>query len=141
MVSTAVYDLDDLHRISNEYCDYRISYPVRLATGFPSIQKVGAVGPELLYMIFIAGVIAVFTWNVGNKNLKPVNGVLFMNVVPVTTAIISVLQGYQITSIQLMGILAVMAGLTLNNFMQRRAARLSLAQQEPKLHHPIRSGN
>lgn len=100
---------------------------------FPTLSKVIAVGPELLYMVFIAGVVAVFTWNVGNKHLKPVNGVLFMNVVPVTTAIIRVMQGFEISLVQTGGILTVIAGLTLNNWIQRREAKLSVARAKTKM--------
>ncbi|EPY07531.1 EamA family transporter [Paenibacillus alvei TS-15] len=44
----------------------------------------------------IAGVLAVFAWNDGNKILKPENGMLFMNIVPVTTVTISAIQGLEV---------------------------------------------
>jgi len=33
----------------------------------------------------ISGVLALFSWNAGNRALTPINGILFINLVPVTT--------------------------------------------------------
>ncbi|USB33620.1 DMT family transporter [Paenibacillus sp. YPG26] len=86
----------------------------------PSAERIGSAGWELLYMILIAGVLAVFTWNVGNKILKPENGMLFMNIVPVTTVTISALQGVEIGRLQFAGILIVIVALVMNNLIQRQ---------------------
>jgi len=68
----------------------------------------------------IAGVRAVLTWNVGNKMLKPENGMLFMNIVPVTTVTISALQGVEVGRWQLAGIFIVIIALVMNNLFQRQ---------------------
>jgi hypothetical protein len=36
-------------------------------------------------MAFCAGFVAVLSWNVGNKILTPLNGMLFINVMPLTS--------------------------------------------------------
>ncbi|MFD7523662.1 DMT family transporter [Paenibacillus chitinolyticus] len=90
------------------------------ALTMPSAERIGSAGAELLYMILIAGVLAVFTWNVGNKMLKPENGMLFMNIVPVTTVTISALQGVEVGRLQLAGTFIVIIALVINNLTQRR---------------------
>ncbi|NEW06751.1 DMT family transporter [Paenibacillus sp. SYP-B3998] len=99
----------------------------------PSLDKLFAATPELLYMILIAGVLAVFTWNVGNKILKPTNGVLFMNIVPVTTVTISMIQGVGIGAAQLTGILIVISALVMNNLIQRWISRTTLSSKRNSL--------
>lgn len=86
----------------------------------PSVERIGSAGAELLYMILIAGVLAVLTWNVGNKILKPENGMLFMNIVPVTTVTISALQGVEVGRLQLAEIFVVIIALVMNNLFQRQ---------------------
>ncbi|MCC3375663.1 EamA family transporter [Cohnella sp. REN36] len=71
-------------------------------------------------MILITGVLAVFTWNIGNKIMKPENGMLFMNIVPVTTLTISALQGVEVGRLQLAGTLIVIIALVMNNLIQRQ---------------------
>jgi hypothetical protein len=58
-------------------------------------------------MAFPAGFVAVLSWNIGNKILTPLNGMLFMNVVPLTSFVISALQGLVPSTVQILG-----AGLT-----------------------------
>ncbi|AZS15447.1 DMT family transporter [Paenibacillus lutimineralis] len=86
----------------------------------PSVERIGSAGAELLYMILIAGVLAVFTWNVGNKILKPENGMLFMNIVPVTSVTFSALQGVEVGRLQMAGTFIVIIALVINNLNQRR---------------------
>jgi len=73
----------------------------------PPADAVISILPHLAYMAFCAGFVAVLSWNVGNKILTPLNGVLFMNVVPLTSFAISALQGLVPTAAQILG-----AGLT-----------------------------
>ncbi|GKS11004.1 transporter [Paenibacillus chitinolyticus] len=101
------------------------------ALTMPSAERIGSVGAELLYMILIAGVLAVFTWNVGNKILKPENGMLFMNIVPVTTVTISALQGVEVGRLQLAGTFIVIIALVINNLTQRRGKMQVNIQNDP----------
>ena len=88
----------------------------------PPADAVVSILPHLAYMAFCAGFVAVLSWNVGNKILTPLNGVLFMNVVPLTSFAISALQGLTPTTAQILG--AGLTGLALigNNLTLRRGA-------------------
>ena len=87
--------------------------------------KVPAVGTLLTirwgmcYMIVISGVLAVFSWNAGNHALTPLNGILFINLVPVTTFVISILFGYHMSTLEVVGAGATIAALVSNNLYQR----------------------
>jgi len=89
----------------------------------PTLSAVLAGTPELTYLIVLAGVIAVLFWNKGNRLLGPLNGTLFMNVVPLTTfTITSIVSGKLPTAPATIGVLLVIAGLLLNNYFSRRAS-------------------
>ena len=90
----------------------------------PSAASLIAIVPHLLYMGPIAGFIAILCWNMGNKILTPLNGVLFMDVLPVTTFIVSALGGLIPTSMQIIGAGMTGTALILNNlYLRRRALR------------------
>ncbi|KOC91509.1 DMT family transporter [Winslowiella iniecta] len=93
----------------------------------PTLSAVGAVIPHLFYMAIVAGLMAVLCWNVGNKIITPTNGVLFMDVVPVTAFIVSALSGVVPSSIQLVGAGITATALILNNLNQRKLAQAKLA--------------
>jgi drug/metabolite transporter (DMT)-like permease len=61
----------------------------------PSFGQISGVSGALIYMISFAGVIAVFAWNLGNRIIGPINGILFMNLVPITSFVISIVTGYK----------------------------------------------
>lgn len=86
----------------------------------PTLSIIGDVSGSLLYMSLIAGVIGLFVWNTGNRIITPINGILFMNMVPVTTFIIAVIQGYQLTIFELAGALITIASLIGNNLFIRK---------------------
>jgi drug/metabolite transporter (DMT)-like permease len=79
--------------------------------------------PHLLYIAFGAGVLGVLCWNLGNSILTPLNGVLFMDVVPVTAFAISAAQGTVPTQLQLLGASLTASALIMNNvYMRHRLA-------------------
>ncbi|WP_409342338.1 DMT family transporter [Paenibacillus sp. MBLB4367] len=92
------------------------------AVSVPSLQAVFSVGFELGFMVLIAGIAALICWNSGIKILTPINGILFINFVPVTTFIISALQGYRITVHDGIGTLLIVGALIANNLYQRKKA-------------------
>ncbi|PFZ10480.1 EamA family transporter [Bacillus pseudomycoides] len=101
---------------------------VGLATAFgwlkiPTIEMIYDVSGALFYMIFIAGVLAVFCWNLGNKTITPINGILFMNMVPITTFIISIINGYNMSTVELLGALITIFSLIANNIYLRKQAK------------------
>ena len=77
--------------------------------------------PHLAYMVVVAGFIGVLSWNSGNKIVTPINGVLFMDVVPMTTFTISALRGYRFNGAELFGVTLTISALILNNVYQRLA--------------------
>src|SRR5262249_11188952 len=66
----------------------------------PPAAEVRAVLPHLAYMAVFAGFTGVLLWNLGNRILTPLNGVLFMDVVPLTAFIVSSLQGIVPSDVQ-----------------------------------------
>lgn len=85
-----------------------------------SLGDVVAIAPHLFYMIFLAGFVAVLAWNIGNSIITPLNGVLFMDVVPLTAFIVSALAGVPPRSGQVMGATLTASALILNNIFLRR---------------------
>jgi hypothetical protein len=71
-------------------------------------------------MIVISGVLAVFSWNAGNRALTPINGILFINLVLVTTFVISILSGYNMRKLEVVGAVVTIAALVSNNLYQQK---------------------
>ena len=92
----------------------------------PSSIQVYSVIPELLYMALVAGFVGVLCWNIGNKIITPINGVLFMDVVPVTAFIISTTQGVIPVGTQVFGVTCTASALILNNLYQRHRLKAAL---------------
>lgn len=86
----------------------------------PTIPQVISVAPHLLYTALIAGFIGVLSWNLGNKIITPMNGVLFMDIVPLTAFIVSSLTGLVPAGAQIAGACITAIALILNNLYQRR---------------------
>lgn len=76
-------------------------------------------------MALVAGLVAVLCWNVGNRIITPTNGVLFMDVVPITAFIVSALNGVVPTNMQITGAVITAMALVLNNLNQRKLAMLA----------------
>lgn len=95
---------------------------------FPSMEGVKAASPHLLFMIIYPGVIALVGWNVGVSILSPLNGLLFINFVPVTTLLISVFQGHQVTTFDLLGTILIIVALVSNNIFLRKLQKKKYTQ-------------
>lgn len=78
--------------------------------------------PHLAYMVVVAGFVGVLFWNSGNRIVTPINGVLFMDVVPMTTFAISALRGYRFNASEVLGVSLTISALVLNNVYQRTAS-------------------
>ncbi|WLE60922.1 DMT family transporter [Burkholderia plantarii] len=95
----------------------------------PQLSELGAIGPHLLYMGLVAGFGGILCWNLGNKILTPLNGVLFMDVVPITTFIVSSIEGVIPTHVQIAGACMTGTALILNNaYLRARARRQAAAK-------------
>lgn len=86
----------------------------------PSIQALVTIRWEMTYMVLIAGIVALLSWNAGIKLLTPINGILFINFVPITTLVIMALQGYSISLFEYAGISLVIYSLIRSNLHQRK---------------------
>ena len=86
----------------------------------PSSGQAWTIMPQFLYMSLVAGAIGVLSWNMGNKIITPVNGVLFINVVPVAAFAVSALSGIVPTPVQLAGAAITVAALVMNNLYHRQ---------------------
>lgn len=91
----------------------------------PTAEGIKAVNPHLLFMIIFPGLIALVGWNLGVGILSPVNALLFINFVPVTSLVISIFQGYRITSYDLIGTILIIFSLISNNIFIRLRQKYS----------------
>jgi drug/metabolite transporter (DMT)-like permease len=89
----------------------------------PSVAAIVSVSPHLAYMAFIAAGVGVLSWNIGNKLLTPLNGVLFINLLPVTAFAISAFVGHAPSKTQIFGAAVTCVALIGNNVFTRYAAR------------------
>lgn len=88
-------------------------------TTLPDTATLLGIKWELTFLVLIAGVMAVFSWNFGIKALGPVNGVLFINLVPITAFSIEYLRGAQITHTEITGAITTIGALILCNLYSR----------------------
>ncbi len=95
----------------------------------PTVETIKIVSPHLLFMIIFPGVIALVGWNIGVSILTPLNGLLFINFVPVTTLVISIVQGNQVTSYEIIGIIFIIFSLVSNNIFIRMNQKKKLSEQ------------
>lgn len=98
----------------------------------PSAHAVTTILPELAYMSVIAGFVGVLGWNFGNRYLGPLNGVLFMDVVPITAFVISALTGVVPAGMQVVGASLTAPALIFNNLYLRRVAQRTAAAAAAK---------
>jgi len=95
----------------------------------PTVESMMAVRPHLLFMIIFPGVIALLGWNIGVSILSPLNGLLFINFVPVTTLLISIFQGNKVTMFDLLGTILIIVSLLSNNIFVRMSQKKKSVQQ------------
>lgn len=75
----------------------------------------------LAYMVVIGAVVAVLSWNAGIRKLGALNGVLFINFVPVSAFAIGVALGHHFGMAELAGAALVILALVFNSLMSQRA--------------------
>lgn len=85
----------------------------------PTLIQLDKIKPAFIYMIALAGVVALFSWNLGNRYLGPINGILFMNVEPITAFLIMTLSGYATTPAEIIGCILTIVALIINNLYIR----------------------
>jgi len=72
------------------------------------------------YIVVFATVLAMLGWNAGIRRLGPINGVLFINLLPVSAFAIGVSLGVRFSSAEVAGAAMVVASLVLSNLEARR---------------------
>lgn len=97
---------------------------------FPSIDTIVTVAPELSFMIVVAGVIALLAWNQGISILSPINAILFINFLPITTLIVTAVQGYTLTAYDFVGTFLIIVALIGNNLYSRKVAEKRALNQK-----------
>ncbi|QMV15682.1 EamA-like transporter family protein [Vibrio spartinae] len=75
--------------------------------------------PQIIYVAIVASFIGVLCWNIGNKILTPLNGVLFMDIVPITAFSISAMMGIKPGFPEIAGACITGFALILNNLYLR----------------------
>jgi drug/metabolite transporter (DMT)-like permease len=103
----------------------------------PSGEVIQATTPHLLFMIVFPGLIALLGWNIGVSILSPINALLFINFVPVTTLLVSVFQGYDVTAFDLVGTVLIILSLLSNNVFVRLQKRGSKQSVQTKLRQQV----
>jgi len=101
---------------------------VLLTTAFgwieaPTMAAIYAVRYDMLFMVIFPGLIALLGWNEAVRILKPINSLLFISFVPVTTLIIGFFQGYNLSIYDVVGTIFIVTALLLNNIYQRLKLR------------------
>jgi len=77
---------------------------------FPVLDVPYSTNAALLFMAIFGTVLAYLFWNLGMKKVGVANTSIFFNIVPVTTMSITLLQGGNITSVQLIAASGVILG-------------------------------
>lgn len=95
----------------------------------PTLATVVSLKGTFAYLIVMGGLVAVLSWNTGIRKLGAVNGVLFINFVPITAFTIGVLNGRSFSLMELVGAATVITALVANNLYVRRLERMAAARQ------------
>jgi len=95
----------------------------------PTLGTIQTVSPHLLFMIIFPGVIALVGWNIGVSILSPLNALLFINFVPVTTLVISSVQGNHISAYEIIGVGFIILSLLANNIFVRFIQKKETSQR------------
>lgn len=91
----------------------------------PTVGDVAAAGWQVAYVALVAAVVAVLCWNAAMRALGAQDGVLFINLVPVTTFCLEAVLGSVPHPAQLLGVAVTMVALVANNLLARRSATLA----------------
>lgn len=91
------------------------------ATGLlevPTVTTLLTIKWHMAFMALIPGLVALLTWNKGLQMLSSTSGVLFINMVPITTFIIIAIQGYSISLYEIIGTLIIILSLAYNTLAE-----------------------
>ncbi|MDM5360547.1 DMT family transporter [Peribacillus sp. ACCC06369] len=103
-----------------------------LGLSVPTAEVMQSIYGEMIFMIIFPGAIALLSWNLGIKLLTPINGILFINLVPITTLAIVFIQGGSLSSFELLGTFLVIYALIQNNYYQRKNSPSQVEELNPR---------
>lgn len=103
----------------------------------PSGEVIRATTPHLVFMIVFPGLVALLGWNIGVSILSPINALLFINFVPVTTLLVSVFQGYDVAVFDTVGTVLIILSLLSNNLFVRLQKKESKQSVQTKLRQQV----
>jgi len=86
----------------------------------PQLSLLLDLAGNLIYIIILATIVAVLFWNQGIRVMGVLNGMLFINLVPVTAFIVGIGYGKKLYSIELIGAVLTLTALVANNLLVRR---------------------
>ncbi|MCQ6557440.1 DMT family transporter [Paenibacillus mendelii] len=89
---------------------------------FPTAAQIVPTLPYLAFLIVIGGVVALLAWFKGIELLTSVNGILFINFVPVTTFLIAASAGHHVRFEEWLGMVLIIAAVAANNVISRRSS-------------------
>lgn len=89
----------------------------------PGVADYAADWWQILYMAVPATAVAILAFNHATRTLGPANGVLFINLVPITAFAIEAVRGHRPTTAELAGVALTLAAVITNNLYSRRTAR------------------
>lgn len=98
----------------------------------PTIETVITTSPNIAFMVIFPGVIALVGWNYGVSVITPLNGLLFLNFVPVTTLVIQIIQGSPITIYDYIGTFFIVISLISNNIFLRITQKKSTEKKHKR---------
>ncbi|HZW67341.1 MAG TPA: DMT family transporter [Pseudogracilibacillus sp.] len=99
----------------------------------PTLTEVYTVRYNMLFMILLPGLFALLFWNKAVIMLKPINAILFINLAPVTTVVIRLIQGYSISIYEYTGVVIVVLAIVSNNMYHRWLAKRQAARKAQQL--------
>ncbi|MFD8827686.1 DMT family transporter [Streptomyces sp. NPDC059605] len=86
----------------------------------PGVADYAASWWQILYMAVPATAVAILAFNHATRTLGPANGVLFINLVPITSFAIEAFRGHRPTIAELTGVALTLAAVIANNLYGRR---------------------
>ena len=89
----------------------------------PSVSTIQSILPELVYIVLIGSVLTVLCWNYGIKIIGSLNGIFFINLVPITAFAITIIQGSSISLLKMSGGAIVICAVIANNLYIKKMTK------------------
>jgi drug/metabolite transporter (DMT)-like permease len=102
---------------------FLIPFAVAQGIDISKITSNGMLG--MLYIVLFPSVGSYILWNIGVRAIGPSQAGVFLNFIPLFTALISLLLGQTITLAQALGGLLILSGVSLSNRGERASLRNS----------------